>query len=162
MQKHLMLVPLLVGICSAAPAASAIATRLDDPKAVYLTAPEFGAHGDGTADDSAAIQAAIERPRTTPAKASCSCRRPLPADAHHLRVAGRARLRLRRDAARLRACGQHAGVSEGHRRHGDVHRRAGRRGRRCRRHSRAVSAARQRPAERRDRRRQSRARSIRR
>jgi hypothetical protein len=61
MQKHLMVVPLLVGICSAAPAASAIATRLDDPKAVYLTAPEFGAHADGTGDDSAAIQAAIDK-----------------------------------------------------------------------------------------------------
>ena len=61
MQKHLILVPLLFGICSPAPAASAIATRLDDPKAVYLTAPEFGAHADGTADDSAAIQAAIDK-----------------------------------------------------------------------------------------------------
>ena len=47
--------------CSAAPAASVITTRLDDPKAIYLDAPEFGAHADGTTDDSAALQAAIDR-----------------------------------------------------------------------------------------------------
>jgi len=47
----------------AAFAASTIATRLDDPRAVYLTAPEFGAHADGTTDDSAAVQAAIDQAR---------------------------------------------------------------------------------------------------
>ncbi len=52
---------LLHGIASAAFAASAIATRLDDPKAVYLTAPEFGARADGKSDDSAALQAAIDK-----------------------------------------------------------------------------------------------------
>ena len=41
--------------------ASVFATRLDDPKAVYLDAQQFGAHGDGAADDSAAIQAAIDK-----------------------------------------------------------------------------------------------------
>jgi hypothetical protein len=38
-----------------------IATRLDDPKAVYLAAPQFGVHADGTSDDSAAMQAAIDK-----------------------------------------------------------------------------------------------------
>jgi hypothetical protein len=38
-------------------AASIFTTRLDDPAAVYLT----GAHGDGVADDSAAVQAAIDQ-----------------------------------------------------------------------------------------------------
>jgi hypothetical protein len=36
---------------------SVITTRLDDPKAIYFSAP----HGDGTADDSAALQAAIDK-----------------------------------------------------------------------------------------------------
>jgi hypothetical protein len=45
-----------------APAAtSVITTRLDDPKAVYLDSPEFGAKSDGQTDDSAAIQAAIDK-----------------------------------------------------------------------------------------------------
>jgi Pectate lyase superfamily protein/SMP-30/Gluconolactonase/LRE-like region len=42
-------------------ASSVYTTRPDDPKAVYLDAPEFAAHADGTADDSAAIQAAIDK-----------------------------------------------------------------------------------------------------
>jgi len=52
---------LLHGIAFAACAASTIVTRLDDPKAVYLTAPEFGARSDGKSDDSAALQAAIDK-----------------------------------------------------------------------------------------------------
>jgi hypothetical protein len=52
---------ILLGVSSAAFAASTIATRLDDPKAVYLTAFEFGAHADGQGDDSAALQAAIDK-----------------------------------------------------------------------------------------------------
>jgi len=46
---------------SSAFAASVITTRPDDPKAVYLTAEEFAAHADGAADDSAALQAAIDK-----------------------------------------------------------------------------------------------------
>lgn len=52
---------LLVCICSTAWAASVFTTRLDDPKAVYLTTQAFGARGNGVADDSAALQAAIDK-----------------------------------------------------------------------------------------------------
>jgi hypothetical protein len=44
-----------------APAASVFTTRLEDPKAIEFTAQAFGAHADGQADDSAALQAAIDR-----------------------------------------------------------------------------------------------------
>ncbi|MBV9265938.1 MAG: SMP-30/gluconolactonase/LRE family protein [Acidobacteriaceae bacterium] len=52
---------LLVACCSVSFTASVITTRLDDPKAVYLDAGEFGVRADGTSDDSAAIQAAIDK-----------------------------------------------------------------------------------------------------
>ncbi len=58
--KNFLLALLLFGSSPTSRAASVITTRLDDPKAVYLT-PEFGVHGDGNADDSAAIQAAIDK-----------------------------------------------------------------------------------------------------
>jgi len=64
--KSLLAVMLLPGIACAASAASTIATRLDDPKAVYLAAPDFGAHADGTSDDSAALQAAIDKAEINP------------------------------------------------------------------------------------------------
>jgi hypothetical protein len=57
---------LLHGVASAAFAASVIAPRLDDPKAAYLIAPEFGAHADGISDDSAALQAAIDKAGSGP------------------------------------------------------------------------------------------------
>jgi len=40
---------------------SAFTTKLDDPRAIYLAAGAFGAVGDGVADDSAALQAAIDK-----------------------------------------------------------------------------------------------------
>jgi len=61
MKKTLLLAMLLLGVSSAAWAASVMTTRLDDPKAVYLARPEFDVRGDGKTDDSAAIQAAIDK-----------------------------------------------------------------------------------------------------
>ncbi|MGB6690269.1 MAG: glycosyl hydrolase family 28-related protein [Terracidiphilus sp.] len=60
--KNLSLSALLL-LCACSPAfgASVFTTRLDDPKAVYLTAQGFGARADGRADDSAAIQAALDK-----------------------------------------------------------------------------------------------------
>src|SRR5437879_2642002 len=46
-----------VASATAAPGTSAFTTRLDDPRAIALT----GAAGDGKTDDSAAIQAAIDK-----------------------------------------------------------------------------------------------------
>ena len=59
--KRSLLCALLLGVSSFASASSVFTTRLDDPKAVYLTAQEFGVHGDGVGDDTAAIQAAIDK-----------------------------------------------------------------------------------------------------
>ncbi|MBN1568174.1 MAG: SMP-30/gluconolactonase/LRE family protein [Acidobacteria bacterium] len=51
----------LHGGVSVLAAASAITTRLDDPRAVHLATPAFKVHGDGVSDDSAAIQEAIDK-----------------------------------------------------------------------------------------------------
>jgi hypothetical protein len=59
------LVITLLLVTGNAPAASTYPTRLDDPAAVYVTPEEFHAHGDGKADDSDAIQAAIDKLQTT-------------------------------------------------------------------------------------------------
>jgi hypothetical protein len=61
MDKSLLFSVLLLCVSSSAPAASVFTTRLDDPKAVYLTTQEFGVHGDGIGDDSSTIQAAIDK-----------------------------------------------------------------------------------------------------
>jgi sugar lactone lactonase YvrE len=46
-------------------AGSYYTVRPDDPKAVYLSAERFGAHGDGVADDTQAIQNAIDTVQET-------------------------------------------------------------------------------------------------
>src|SRR5579872_7134088 len=46
-------------------AASYYPVRLDDPKAIYLTSDQFPIQGDGTADDTAAIQQAIDQAAAT-------------------------------------------------------------------------------------------------
>src|ERR1700691_3143421 len=45
----------------AAPASSAYLTRLNDPAAVYLISADFPVRGNGIADDSAPLQAAINK-----------------------------------------------------------------------------------------------------
>jgi hypothetical protein len=57
----LFLVTISLVVSSPVSAASAFTARPDDPGAVYLTAPDFSVRGDGAADDSAGIQAAIDK-----------------------------------------------------------------------------------------------------
>jgi Pectate lyase superfamily protein/SMP-30/Gluconolactonase/LRE-like region len=59
--KTILLLLVTLSVTSNCFAASAYPTRLDDPAAVYLTADEFHVHGDGKEDDSAAVQAAIDK-----------------------------------------------------------------------------------------------------
>jgi hypothetical protein len=61
MTKILVFTALFFAGTFTASAASVFATRPNDPKAVYLNTQEFGARGDGIADDGAAIQAAIDK-----------------------------------------------------------------------------------------------------
>jgi len=51
---------------ASAASVSVFTARPDDPAAVYLTAPDFNARGDGQTDDSAAIQAAIDKAGAQP------------------------------------------------------------------------------------------------
>ena len=56
---------LWLGIAFPATGVSLYPTRLDDPKAVYLTPDRFPVHADGQADDSAALQSAIDKVQET-------------------------------------------------------------------------------------------------
>jgi sugar lactone lactonase YvrE len=59
---------LIALLLSASPVAaqSIFSTRLDDPAAVYLDARAFGVQGDGIADDSDPLQAAVDKAAGTP------------------------------------------------------------------------------------------------
>jgi sugar lactone lactonase YvrE len=59
------IVALLAVFCGISTAQSVYTARPDDSHAFYLTAQEFGTHADGLADDSAALQHAIDRVQET-------------------------------------------------------------------------------------------------
>lgn len=61
--KRRLPLPVILALAVSSPvfAASVFTARPDDPGAVYLTAQDFGVRGDGTTDDSAAVQAAIDK-----------------------------------------------------------------------------------------------------
>ena len=61
MSRFLPLALILAALPALAPAASVYRSPIDDPKAVYLTSKDFAVRADGLADDSDAIQAAIDR-----------------------------------------------------------------------------------------------------
>ena len=61
MTRFALLGIICLSIAPASRGASFYPARLDDPTAVYLTADQFPVHGDGKADDSEAIQAAIDK-----------------------------------------------------------------------------------------------------
>ena len=60
-QRLLLVLTILAGIASPAGAQSVFTTRPDDPRAVTLASPDFTVAGNGTTDDTAAIQAAIDK-----------------------------------------------------------------------------------------------------
>ncbi|MGO9010541.1 MAG: glycosyl hydrolase family 28-related protein [Bryobacteraceae bacterium] len=65
MRELMVLGIVLLGSALPSRGASFYLARLDDPKAVYLTPDQFPVRGDGNADDSAAIQAAVDMVQKT-------------------------------------------------------------------------------------------------
>lgn len=65
MFKRSLVLSLTLFSCAATFAASYYPERLQDAKAVYLTPENFSVKGDGTADDTAAIQQAIDKEQET-------------------------------------------------------------------------------------------------
>src|SRR5262245_11475253 len=59
--SRLLALALPVAVSSSASAGSAFATRPEDPAAVTVAAPEFEVKGDGQADDTAPLQAALDK-----------------------------------------------------------------------------------------------------
>ena len=102
-------------------AQSAYTTRLADPRAVYLDAEEFGAKGDGIADDSFALQAALDKAESATAHEGILF---VPAGRYRITrtiyISARcARDRLGRTKAGDCARRSDAGIPEGHWRDGD-------------------------------------------
>ncbi|HEV2272625.1 MAG TPA: glycosyl hydrolase family 28-related protein [Acidobacteriaceae bacterium] len=65
MRKLALLGVVLLGTAVQGLGASVYPVRLDDARAIYLTRDQFAVQGDGKADDSAAIQAAIDKVQET-------------------------------------------------------------------------------------------------
>ena len=65
MRELIVLGVVLLGIVFPSRGQSFYPARLDDPNAVYLTHDQFPVRGDGNADDSAAIQGAIDKTQET-------------------------------------------------------------------------------------------------
>ena len=65
--RNVLILIFVGGLLAAAPAcgASYYTIRLDDAQAVYLTRDNFSVHGDGTGDDTEAIQQAIDKVQET-------------------------------------------------------------------------------------------------
>jgi hypothetical protein len=63
---RLLIASALVAVPGAALAQSAFTARPDDPQAIYLTTEAFGVRGDDDADDSAGIQAALDKAGLVP------------------------------------------------------------------------------------------------
>src|SRR5262245_8926333 len=61
MRSRLLAVAVVLTASSHGFAASVFTTRPDDPAAVSVTAEEFGVRADGTADDTASLQAAVDK-----------------------------------------------------------------------------------------------------
>lgn len=65
MKKGLLGLTILLFLCGPLSATSYYTERLEDPRAIYLTRDKFPVHGDGIADDSEALQAAINMVQET-------------------------------------------------------------------------------------------------
>src|SRR5215467_9216625 len=65
MLKTLFAFASLLVVCAPSCANSTYTERLDDPRAVYLTPDKFPVHADGVADDSDALQQAINKVQET-------------------------------------------------------------------------------------------------
>lgn len=65
MMRFIRIWTVLAALAAAGQAQSVYRDRPDDTKAVYLTADRFAARGDGVADDTAALQAAIDKVQET-------------------------------------------------------------------------------------------------
>src|ERR1700741_768355 len=65
MKKWFCGLAILLFLCGPLSATSYYTDRLEDARAIYLTQENFPVHGDGIADDSEALQAAINKVQET-------------------------------------------------------------------------------------------------